>query len=127
MHGPLPVAAAAAVQAAVRFTTGTRCAPPELSFCSTSTPRQAVIERSSRPGATDQRKLLVNPNVSSTLAWYARKFGYVFEHFGPVRGLEELIADVTPAQVAALAAERTRWNGRGQMGEYWAAVRPAAD
>ena len=61
------------------------------------------------------------------LAWYARRFGYVFEHFGPVRGLEELIADVTPAQVAALAAEGARWPGRGQMGEYWAALRPATD
>jgi hypothetical protein len=61
------------------------------------------------------------------LAWYARKFGYVFEHFGPVRGLEELIADVTQGQVAALAAEGARWAGRGQMGEYWAALRPAAD
>ena len=60
------------------------------------------------------------------LAWYARTFGYVFEHFGPVRGLEALIADVTQAQVAALTGEGERWTGRGQMGEYWAALRPSA-
>lgn len=65
--------------------------------------------------------------VRAMLAWYARKFGYVFDHFGPVRGLEEMIADVTPARVAALAAEGARWTGRGQMGEYWSALRPAAD
>jgi hypothetical protein len=61
------------------------------------------------------------------LTWYAREFGYVFEHFGPVRGLEALIADVTQAQVAALTGEGARWKGRGQMGEYWAALRPSAD
>ena len=61
------------------------------------------------------------------LAWYATKFGYVFEHFGPVRGLETLIADVTQAQVAALTGEGERWKSRGQMGEYWTALRPSAD
>jgi len=53
------------------------------------------------------------------LAWYQGEFGYVFEHFGPVRGLDELIAGVAPSSVAALAADGTRWNGRGQMAEYW--------
>ena len=60
------------------------------------------------------------------LAWYVSEFGYVFEHFGPVRGLDALIAGVTPGQVAALAAASTRWTGRGQMGEYWGALRPPA-
>lgn len=59
------------------------------------------------------------------LAWYTREFAYVFEHFGPVRGLEALIADVTPARIGALPAEGSRWAGRGQMGEYWAGLRPA--
>lgn len=61
------------------------------------------------------------------LAWYAARFGYVFEHFGPVRGLASSIADVTPARIAALVADGARWTGRGQMGEYWTALRPAAD
>ena len=69
----------------------------------------------------------VDEELRLMLAWYARKFGYVFEHFGPVRGLESLTAGVTPAEVAALAAEGARWPGRGQMGEYWSALRPAAD
>ena len=57
------------------------------------------------------------------LAWYAREFGYVFEHFGAVRGLETIIGGIGPAEVAALVADGERWSGRGQMGEYWAALR----
>ena len=56
------------------------------------------------------------------LAWYVGAFGYVFEHFGPVRGLDTIIAGVDDAAVRALAGG-ARWNGRGQMGEYWAALR----
>lgn len=59
------------------------------------------------------------------LARYAGEFGYVFEHFGPVRGLDALIADITASQIAALAADASRWRGRGQVGEYWAAPRPS--
>ena len=61
------------------------------------------------------------------LAWYVGEFGYVFEHFGPVRGIDTLIADVARSEIAALAADAGRWAGRGQMGEYWAALRPPAD
>lgn len=61
------------------------------------------------------------------LAWYARRFGYVFEHFGPVRGLDALIDGIGDAQVTALGAETRRWVGRGQMGEYWAALQPPGD
>src|SRR5512144_1463674 len=60
-----------------------------------------------------------DPELRVMLAWYVGEFGYVFEHFGPVRGLDPLIAGVAPAEVAALSAERERWAGRGQMGEYW--------
>ena len=59
------------------------------------------------------------------LARYVGEFGYVFEHFGPVRGLDASIADVTASQVAALAADASRWKGRGQMAGYWAAPRPS--
>ena len=61
------------------------------------------------------------------LAWYVGEFGYVFEHFGPVRGLDALIAGVRASAVAALAAEGSRWMGRGQMGEYWSALRFPAE
>jgi hypothetical protein len=61
------------------------------------------------------------------LARYAGEFGHVFEHFGPVRGLGALIAGVTPAEIASLAGDSARWKGRGQMGEYWAELRPSAD
>jgi len=57
------------------------------------------------------------------LAWYVGEFGYVFEHFGPVRGLDAQVAGVAAPEVAALAADASRWRGRGQMGEYWAALR----
>ena len=57
------------------------------------------------------------------LAWYMGEFGYVFEHFGPVRGLDALVVGVASPEIAALAADATRWRGRGQMGEYWAALR----
>jgi hypothetical protein len=56
------------------------------------------------------------------LAWYVGEFGYVFEHFGPVRGLDAFIGGVAPADVRALAGDGARWAGRGQMGEYWAAL-----
>lgn len=61
------------------------------------------------------------------LARYVGEFGYVFEHFGPVRGLDELIADVTAAQITALAAGASRWTSRGQLGEYWAAAGPGVE
>lgn len=69
----------------------------------------------------------VDDELRVMLAWYATSFGYVFEHFGPVRGLEALVAGVGPARVAALAAEGVRWTGRGQMGDYWAALHPSSD
>jgi hypothetical protein len=58
------------------------------------------------------------------LARYEGEFGYVFEHFGPVRTLRDFIAGIEPPSVAALAADSSRWNGRGQMGEYWRSAAP---
>ena len=57
------------------------------------------------------------------VVWLLGEFGYVFEHFGPVRGLDAQVAGVAAPEVAALAADASRWRGRGQMGEYWAALR----
>jgi hypothetical protein len=83
--------------------------------------RRLMIALDDRIGAGE-----ADDELRVMLTWYAREFGYVFEHFGPVRGLETLIADVTDAEIAALA-EGARWAGRGQMGEYWATLRPAVN
>jgi hypothetical protein len=56
------------------------------------------------------------------LAWYHASFGYVFEHFGPVRALDEFIADVPANEALAHREERGRFAGRGQLGVYWTAV-----
>jgi hypothetical protein len=59
--------------------------------------------------------------LRSMLAWYHSRFGYVFDHFGPVRELEAfvravrdgLVADARPAATARSSADR------GQLGIYW--------
>lgn len=56
------------------------------------------------------------------LAWYDARFGYVFEHFGPMRTLSAFIAGTRPAEIEALRADRARFEGRGQLGRYWAAL-----
>lgn len=56
------------------------------------------------------------------LAWYDREFGYVFEHFGPVRALPTFIAGVDTRQVDVLRSAATRFSGRGQLGRYWASL-----
>ena len=66
----------------------------------------------------------VDDELRVMLAWYVGEFGYVFEHFGPVRGLDALIAEVAPSEITALARDAARWTGRGQLGEYWSALRP---
>jgi hypothetical protein len=62
----------------------------------------------------------VDDELRAMLAWYSRQFGYVFEHFGPVRGLDALVAEVSEAAIGALVANPAAWVGRGQLGEYWA-------
>ena len=57
------------------------------------------------------------------LAWYHSQFGYVFEHFGPVRGLPGLIHGVTPTALAALTATAGRFAKRGQLGRFWSTLR----
>jgi hypothetical protein len=56
------------------------------------------------------------------LAWYDRRFGYVFEHFGPVRELESFVADVPVDAVGSRVNAVAAFQGRGQLGVYWAAV-----
>lgn len=59
------------------------------------------------------------------LASYDRQFGYVFEHFGPVRAMAAFIDRVADAQIDALRGDGERFAGRGQLGRYWASP-PAA-
>ncbi len=64
----------------------------------------------------------IDDELGAMLAWYSGQFGYVFEHFGPVRGLDALVGDVDRSAIAALVANAAPWRGRGQMGEYWATL-----
>lgn len=57
------------------------------------------------------------------LAWYHSRFGYVFEHFGPVRGLAALIGGADRPELAAITAACRRFANRGQLGRYWATRR----
>ena len=56
------------------------------------------------------------------LAWYHASFGYVFEHFGPVRSLDGFIASIPANEALSHRDERDRFAGRGQLGVYWTAV-----
>jgi hypothetical protein len=56
------------------------------------------------------------------LGWYHASFGYVFEHFGPVRALEGFIDGTAADEALAHRDERSRFLGRGQLGLYWAEV-----
>ena len=56
------------------------------------------------------------------LAWYDARFGYVFEHFGPMRSLAAFIGGTAREEIEALRLDRARFEGRGQLGRYWAAL-----
>jgi len=56
------------------------------------------------------------------LAWYDARLGYVFEHFGPMRSLAAFIGGTTREEIDSLRANRARFEGRGQLGRYWAAL-----
>lgn len=53
------------------------------------------------------------------LARYDAVFGYVFEHFGPVRRLATFIAGVSPADTPQRGVCPRQFAGRGQLGVYW--------
>jgi hypothetical protein len=69
---------------------------------------------------------IVDGRVDDELRWmlvfYNAEFGYVFEHFGPVRALDELIAGRSLDDVYANRGDKARFEGRGQMGRYWMRV-----
>jgi hypothetical protein len=64
--------------------------------------------------------------LATMLAWYDREFGYVFEHFGPVRALAGFIAGVEPRRLDAVRERARELGGRGQLGRYWSSL-PAAE
>ena len=53
------------------------------------------------------------------LARYYAVFGYVFDHFGPVRSLESFIERVSPEDTQTGASASPRFSGWGQLGAYW--------
>jgi hypothetical protein len=72
-----------------------------------------LLESAIAGGRTDDE-------LKSMLAWYHSRFGYVFEHFGPVRDLEDFVADVPVAEAQARVLAGS-FAGRGQLGVYWSA------
>ncbi|HXT15683.1 MAG TPA: hypothetical protein VN706_08640 [Gemmatimonadaceae bacterium] len=56
------------------------------------------------------------------LAWYRDAFGYVFDHFGPVRSLDAFIRDISSEDVRRRGADVIGGGERGQMGRYWAGL-----
>lgn len=75
------------------------------------------LDRSIRSGRVDEE-------LRWMLAWYHASFGHVFEHFGPVRSLDDFIATIPPNEAISHRDERGRFAGRGQLGIYWATVLP---
>lgn len=73
------------------------------------------LDRAIRNGTADEE-------LRWMLAWYHASFGYVFEHFGPVRSLDSFIAGVAADAALSHRDDRRRFAGRGQLGIYWATV-----
>jgi hypothetical protein len=67
----------------------------------------------------------VDEELRLMLAWYRGVFGYMFDHFGGVRGLDDFIGDIS-AEDAREQLRRLRapadFAGRGQLGDYWRTI-----
>jgi hypothetical protein len=61
----------------------------------------------------------IDDELRMMLARYDAVFGYVFEHFGPVRGLATVVAGVAAADMALPGVSARQFAGRGQLGLYW--------
>lgn len=55
------------------------------------------------------------------LAWYRRVFGYVFDHFGVARSIDEA-AGTTSTDDARRQLAASHFGGRGQLGDYWRSI-----
>jgi hypothetical protein len=63
----------------------------------------------------------IDDEMRLMLAWYAGTFGYPFEHYGPVRGIEGFV-DTLPKEEVRRRASTMNANNRGQLGAYWKGV-----
>jgi hypothetical protein len=72
------------------------------------------LEWSIEHGPTDEELRMM-------VAWYRDAFGAPFEFFGPVKGLDAWIRDVS-SDDARTSLTGSHWTGRGQLGLYWAAT-----
>lgn len=64
----------------------------------------------------------IDDELRLMLAWYRGVFGYMFDHFGGVRGLDELIDGLPPDDALAelrLIRSPADFAERGQLGDYW--------
>lgn len=73
------------------------------------------LERAIHVGAVDEELRLM-------LVWYRETFGYPFDHFGPVRHLDEFIGDASLTDVRERVPSAIRGADRGQLGRYWSQV-----
>lgn len=53
---------------------------------------------------------------------YRETFGYPFEHFGPVRLLDQFLDEEPSTGEAPSSAGAAAFEGRGQLGEFWRAM-----
>jgi hypothetical protein len=74
----------------------------------------AALQWSIEHGPTDEELRLM-------VAWYRDTFAAPFEFFGPVKGLDAWIRDVSSDDARTALASST-WTNRGQLGVYWASV-----
>ena len=60
------------------------------------------------------------------LAWYRGVSSVMFEHYGPVTGLDALVSGLPPDAFKAQALTSHMFEGRGQLGVYWQSVLESA-
>jgi hypothetical protein len=74
-----------------------------------------VLERAIHAGTVDEELRLM-------LAWYRETFGYPFDHFGPVRPLDDFIGELSSIDVRQRGVAIIRRDDRGQLGRYWSQI-----
>lgn len=56
------------------------------------------------------------------LTWYRGVFGYVFDHFGVGRWIDEATVGNTADEARQRLTASSHFSGRGQLGDYWRSV-----